>query len=100
MASLPGEFFCTVREFPVSLCDPRLLPRAKIGTQRGYKDRSARRQQARGPSTRMRSSSNHLFETFGFRAEAGPAFAPLRFWPIINVCPRLRGRVHPALRYL
>jgi hypothetical protein len=57
MASLTSESFCTVREFPASLDDQHLLPTAKIGTQREYKNKSGRRRPAKRPSTRMRFSS-------------------------------------------
>jgi hypothetical protein len=59
MASMPSEPFCTVREFPASLCDQHLLPSAKIDTQRGYKNKSGRRQKAKRPSTHLRFSSDH-----------------------------------------
>jgi hypothetical protein len=65
MASMASEPFCTVREFPASLCDRHLLPSAKIDTRRGYKNKSERPQKAKRPSTHMRSSCGYGSAVYG-----------------------------------
>jgi hypothetical protein len=83
MVSLPSEPFCTVREFPALLGDQHLLPSAKIGTQRGCKNRSGRRQPAQCPSTRMRFSSSYGSSIYG---------APVRYRDSNSYCNAIKHR--------